>query len=228
MTTTELYARGNRHSGSTAGSNYKLASGKRATIEDNEFTGTVTGSCVNNLSGSTLATLNVIDNDFSQASGTSVTLTTAPASYYKKGNYGATGLTDDISYVELTSDVTVNATTAAGANTLVTAAAFTANGTDAYWIEFECAMAQPAQTAGASIIFVIYDGASVIANAQLAIVAAYSATGVGGAPVSRKRKLTPSAASHTYSVRAYRTTADGTVRAASGTYMPAHIRITKA
>jgi hypothetical protein len=134
----------------------------------------------------------------------------------------------EISYVELTSDVTVNATTAAGANTLVTAGAFTANGTDAYWIEFECAMAQPAQTAGASIIFVIYDGASVIANAQLAVVAAYSATGVGGAPVSRKRKLTPSAASHTYSVRAYRTGADGTVRAASGTYMPAHIRITKA
>lgn len=227
MTTTQLFATGNRHTATISGSCYKLASGKRASIRDCTFTGSVGSACINNLSGSTLNTLNVTDNEFSQSSGASLTLTAAPTSLHKCGNYGTTGLSSDISYVEGTADVTISATTEATANTVATAAAFTANGSDAYVIEFTAAKAEPAQTAAASIIFVLYDGASAIANSQIGVVQAYSATGLGGVPVNLRRRLVPSAAAHTYSVRAYRTVGNGVVRAASGTYAPLAIRITK-
>ena len=127
-------------------------------------------------------------------------------------------------HTEFTSDVAISATTSAGANTIVTASAVTFDGSTAVVIEY---FAEFQTGSGGNLYAVLYDGSTELG--WMGVVT--SPSGVVRVPVSAPRRLTPSAASHTYSVRGFRDTADGTMKAgsgASGTYPPGFIRITKA
>jgi hypothetical protein len=129
-----------------------------------------------------------------------------------------------ISYTEYTAAVTVNTTTEATAVTVVTAPAFVANGTDAFFLEFFSP--QVANGAAGNTLFVIYDGASSIGG----ILSQQTQSSVFW-PVLLKRRLVPAAGVRTYSIRAYEATAAGTVNAGaggSGVFFPGYLMITKA
>lgn len=132
-------------------------------------------------------------------------------------------------YVEKTTNTSITATTEGGADTIVTATAVVFDGTTKIVVDFYCAYAAPdTGAAGRTLILVLYDGASSIGKlAPMATLVSGNQSYITGV---HSRRLTPSAASHTYSVRAYVSAGTGTVGAGaggSGTYMPAFIRITK-
>lgn len=131
----------------------------------------------------------------------------------------------EISYTERTTDVSITATTEAGATTILTAAAFTANGTDAY--EISC-FGSRLQLPGAGLtttLWLYLDGASV---GQIG----YYHGNAGDAVVTVSRRLVPASGSRTFSLRGSNSTgATSTFYAGtggSGLFVPAFIRITKA
>lgn len=136
----------------------------------------------------------------------------------------AAGSGSELSYVEFTSAVSVTATTEATANTVVTSASVAYSGSQRVQIEFwaEYLLAPT----GTSIFLYLYDGSSSIG------IVAQGGNGVMVFPgISVKRFLTPSNASHTYSIRASNSSGTGTVNAGAGgtaTAMPGFIRITTA
>lgn len=131
-----------------------------------------------------------------------------------------------ISYVEYTANVTISGTnpgTGGTATTIVTAGAFTPNGTDEYWIEFF----SPEVQAGSadSVLIELYDGATRLG--EMAIFA--NPATQPASPCLVRRKLVPTNAAHTYSIRAWRVTNNGIVVAGNGTAgnaMPGYINIT--
>lgn len=129
-----------------------------------------------------------------------------------------------ISYVEFTSNVTVAGTSGAP-TTVVTAAAFTPNGTDAYWIEF---FSPQVQAGSADTVEMdLYDGGTRLGTMGITALPATQSS----FPFLVKRIITPTNASHTYSVRAWRVTSTGIIIAGagtSGTPMPGYILITSA
>lgn len=131
-------------------------------------------------------------------------------------------------YAEYTGgNVSITATTEATANTIVTGNAVAYDGSTVVEIEFFAPLALPQATSTSSLIFYLYDGSSSIGlwgqvtpptNASMRV------------PVQLTRRLTPSNASHTYSVRATTGSGTGIVAGGSGgtgNYMPLFIRITK-
>ena len=132
----------------------------------------------------------------------------------------------EVAYQEITANVAVTATTEAAAATVVTAPAFTADGSSQYLIEAQL-IAQPPGTSGQSIIFVLYlDGVSLGLFGQIM---GNSATGLISS-LRLARRLTPAAGARTFSLRAYVTGGTGNVFAGAGgvgVYVPAFIRITK-
>jgi hypothetical protein len=135
----------------------------------------------------------------------------------------------EFDYVEITVSVTISATTAATADTCITGNAVVYDGATRVCVEVYCPALVPAGSNSADVIVLLYDGAT-----QVGIIgtvgSASTAPGVF-ATLLAPRFLTPTAASHTYSVRAYRTVGNGTFSAGAGgndTYLPAYIRITKA
>lgn len=126
-----------------------------------------------------------------------------------------------INYTEITLPVTVTGSEAAP-NDVVSSGAFTYDGT-AVRIEFFA----PYVLVGAAAVTTLslWDGAT-----NLGMLAEYAAgnTDVGCYAV---RCLTPSAASHTYKIRAWRTAANGEVGAgvggSAGVYVPAFVRVAK-
>ena len=132
-----------------------------------------------------------------------------------------------LSYVEKTTNTTISATTEGTANTIVTAATIVFDGSTVVLIDYYAA----AVSCGTGdVIFVLYDDAGSGA-ASVGIIGEFT-QGTSLTTAARlTRSLTPTAASHTYSVRAYRATANGTVVAGaggSGAYMPTFICLTKA
>lgn len=84
-------AGGNTHTGAVAGA-VRFFSGARASITGhNRFLGTYSDAAIRNGTASTLAILNLYDNDFSQAGGASVTLTVTPTTLRAARNYGSVG-----------------------------------------------------------------------------------------------------------------------------------------
>jgi hypothetical protein len=126
--------------------------------------------------------------------------------------------------VTITAPVSITATSEATANTVVTAGAVTFDGATPIMIEF--------YTAGATngtnnLIIVLYDGASSIGLL-------YELLGLGaktdGIHVTSDT-FTPSAAAHTYSIRAYVDAGTGTIKADTGGVAkerPAYIRVLQA
>lgn len=133
----------------------------------------------------------------------------------------------EFGYTAFTSPVTVSATTEATANTLVTAPAIAFDGSTIVRIEFFAPYADPGNTTDKVITFCLYDGASSIGflgGARNGVTAAYG-------PIRLAQRLTPAAATKTYSVRAFVSANNYSVGAGAGgaaAYVPGFIVITKA
>ena len=143
------------------------------------------------------------------------------------GAAAAAGTPYEVDYVEFTSNVNVTATVEASADTIVSAGAVAFDGSIIAVVEFFTPAARPAASAAASIKYYLYDGASSIGliAQQFSAAASSSIFECYGT-----RRLTPSNASHTYSIRAIVSTGTGVVVAGaggSGNYVPGFIRISK-
>lgn len=143
------------------------------------------------------------------------------------GGGGAT----ELDYTEITSSVSITATTEGAADTVVSAGAIVFDGSTRICIEFYSPLIQPGATASSQIAVLLYDGSSSIGFILVAMKDGTSTAQRGTTGCLVRRFLTPSAASHTYSIRAFRVVSNGTVVAGaggSGDNMPAYIRITTA
>jgi hypothetical protein len=140
---------------------------------------------------------------------------------------GGGGVTED-SYVEFTSLVSITATTEATSTTIVTAAAVTAAGGVKYCVEFYSPQAITGTNASPAYLNIsLWDGSTVLG--RIASVSHADASNPVSTPIWVCRYLTPSAGSHTYSVRAYYVNSAPLVNAGAGgttTYMPGFIRVT--
>lgn len=128
-------------------------------------------------------------------------------------------------YAQFTSPVTVSATSEATADTIVTGNSVAYDGSTVVMVEFYAPYFD--SSGGARILtIVLYDGSSSIG--KLGVILTLSGTIEMGSTL--QRRLTPSNASHTYSVRGYINTGTAPVGAGAGgstNYMPGFIRITK-
>jgi hypothetical protein len=134
----------------------------------------------------------------------------------------------ELAYAQITANVPVTATTEAGANTIVTAPAVIFDGKPVL-IEFYAWILELAATAGQYMDLLLFqDGASI---SQLGRYQNPAAAQFRTQP-RPARRIVPTAASHTYSIRAYMGTGAGTIYAGAGsgpgTGSPAFIRITRA
>lgn len=134
---------------------------------------------------------------------------------------------DVLTYNEVTAPTTISATTEATANAIVTASAFTFNGATPVMIEywFPSASAIGAWT----LKMVLWDDT---AAASIGLFGDFTgAAGAASGPLNGRRRLTPANGARTYSIRAFRVTANGTVAAGAGgaaANVPGFIRITRA
>lgn len=131
-------------------------------------------------------------------------------------------------YVEVSSgNVSITHTSEAAADTIVTANAVSYDGSTKIMIEFFCVFGAP-PAGNVNIVFVLYDGSTSLG--KWGQFTNSDGTNAGRIPIRLSRRLTPSNASHTYSVRAYVDSGTGTVNngaGGSGNYMPLFIRQTK-
>ena len=136
----------------------------------------------------------------------------------------------ELDYAQVTSNTNITATTEATANTIVTGASVAYDGSTIVMVEFWCNHAAPdPANASRDIRFWLYDGSS-----SIGFIAYIQQTGDGGnsqyVPVHGMRRITPSNASHTYSIRASVNAGTGLVAAGAGgngNVAPAFIRITR-
>jgi len=129
----------------------------------------------------------------------------------------------ELAYVEQTSTTNITNTSEATGHQVVSAGALTFDGSTRVCIEFYCAEVYSDVAGG--IIFDLSDGGTEVG--RMGVV--FGHTGDHRSPVLLRRFLTPSAASHTYAIQAWRTAGSPSVDAGaggSGTVMPAYIRIT--
>lgn len=140
---------------------------------------------------------------------------------------GAGGAGTELTYNEFTSNATITATTEATANTVVTASAVAFDGSTVVMIEFYAFSIRPdTGAAGRNISLYLYDGSSSIGRIGL-----FSAPSGGNdnKAVFVTRRLTPSNATHTYSIRAAISAGtSGLISAGaggSGADMPGYVRI---
>lgn len=140
----------------------------------------------------------------------------------------------ELDYVAPTSTVSVIATAAASATTIITGNAVAYDGSTAIIIEFFCADADfSGATAADLFILYLYDGASEIG---FAAVVKNSVTGANAqrGPIHASVRITPSAATHTYSWRGTVTNASRPMAigsgagSSSGVRFPMYLRITRA
>lgn len=134
--------------------------------------------------------------------------------------------------VQITSSVNITATTEGTANTVVTANAVTFDGSTEVIIQAWFNSVKAANdAAGRQLVFVLYDdtGGGAAAVGQVGFIRGPSTT-ANERPTKIERPITPSAASHTYSLRAFVSAGTGVVEAGaggSGQAAPGFIRITK-
>lgn len=135
----------------------------------------------------------------------------------------------ELSYVEKTSDTTINTTSDATAVTIVTADTVEFDGKPVL-IEFFSVEAQPPDADAGALVFNLYqDGADIGRVWVTRTVAAEN----GGGGVFATRRMSPTAGPHTYSIRCWRSAGipNGLVLGGvggAGVNMPAYIRITRA
>ena len=125
-----------------------------------------------------------------------------------------------LSYVEAATSGTISATTSGTANTLITAGAITFDGSTVIQVEYygpfhSCA------AAATLVIGAFLDGTLVSILGQWQPAAAFATPAF-----LRSNRLTPSAGSHTYSIRAWRATANWSWDFTAGSSMtPGYVRV---
>lgn len=127
----------------------------------------------------------------------------------------------EVHYSEFTTDVSITATTAATANTVLAGSSITYEAVP-HLITFSCAYATPdAGAAGRQLLFELYDGTTLGTLCQIQTPAAAA----NRQQIERSRRLTPTAAAHQYSIRAWVNAGTGTVGATS--HLAGFLRIVK-
>lgn len=133
----------------------------------------------------------------------------------------------EVDYEEFTSDVSVTATSEGTANSVVSASTLTYEAVP-HLIEFFATGARPDNGAAGRILHItLFDSTTVIG--ALAGVTTPAASNMN-VPVYLARRLTPTAASHTYNIKAWASAGTGLIQAGSGgagTKLPGFIRITR-
>jgi hypothetical protein len=141
---------------------------------------------------------------------------------------GATPL--ELDYVQITSPVNITATTEGTANTIITGSAITYDGNTPVIIEAFFPYWQLPNNSDGQVW--LYDSGSSIGTMALAsVITATGITGTQRQHLRATRRLTPSAGSHTYSLRGTTSTGTGIAGAGAGgaaTHPPAYLRITAA
>lgn len=135
----------------------------------------------------------------------------------------------ELAHAEATAPLSaVTATTEATAVTFITLPAITVDGATPILLDFYTPHSVPPGAPGATIFYVLYDGATNLGSMGQHSNPAANAYGV---PLRLSRKLTPAAGSHTYSVRVYVSSGTGQVYGglgAAGGLAPANFRVTLA
>lgn len=138
----------------------------------------------------------------------------------------------ELAYVEKTTDTSITATTETTANTIVTATGVVCDGTMKVSIEFfSDEVTVPGAASNNFVVLVLYDdtGGGAASIGIIGVFLAVNSTSIR-IPVFLARRLAPTAATHTYSVRAHVASGTGTVGAGAGglgARSPAFIRITR-
>ena len=133
----------------------------------------------------------------------------------------------ELTYGEITSTVSITATTEAASDTIITAPATVFDGVARVNIEFGVGTYAPPATAGAACRIILFqDGVAIgwIASVN-------GAASALGLTIYAKRRMTPTVGSHIYSVRGFVSSGTGTVYVGPGgsnNNMPGYIRITRA
>jgi len=180
-------------------------------------------------------TSNTFAGPVTLVAGANVGITSPTSGTYRIDGGAAGGGSSDLSgqelnYTQVTSGtINITATAEGSADTLITAGAVSYDGATVICLEFFAPSATSQATAGNNLIFYLYDGAS-----SVGIIAQY--TNPAGATNRRgvyaKVRLTPSNASHTYSIRATTSAGTGNVfngaGGSAGAYWPMFIRQTRA
>jgi hypothetical protein len=140
---------------------------------------------------------------------------------------GGGGGVTEVAYAEITSPITVSATTQAGANTVIDSGSVTYAAV-ATWIEFYTPYIETGTAAAATVIINLWDGGTDLGFLGESL-------NTGGTNNMRsatlmKRKITPSAGAHQYIVKAWRVSQNGAIQAGAGSssavWMPAYLRTT--
>ena len=133
-------------------------------------------------------------------------------------NYLWSTLNDVLAYKEVTNNVSVGGTGEAGATAIVTADPVVCDGTP-IWVSFFCP--RSSNTSGDCYVYLFQDGVS------LGRIAYWQ----GSSSLFARRRITPSAGTHTYSIRASRTGSSWDFAAGDGAgsgWAPIWIRVVKA
>ncbi|MES2211395.1 MAG: hypothetical protein V4515_14625, partial [Chloroflexota bacterium] len=120
----------------------------------------------------------------------------------------------EVDYVEITSGVNLTATTEATANTIISSSAIAYDGSTAVLIEFYAPDGFAPNSSGAQTSFVLYDGSGSIGLAGIIVYTGGNRLFVPGITIARR--LTPSNATHTYSIRGYVDTGTGGIECGAG------------
>ena len=135
----------------------------------------------------------------------------------------------ELDYVARTTNASITATSEATADTVITGSSVAYDGSTIVMVEFWANHAGPDVSGLSDLRFWLYDGSS-----SIGFFGYVQQTGDGAnvqyVTVHSMRRITPTAASHTYSVRASVDAGTGTVAAGaggSGNVAPAFLRITR-
>jgi hypothetical protein len=132
----------------------------------------------------------------------------------------------EVAYAEFTTNISVTQTTLATAPVVVSSGAIVYENVP-HLIHFHCTRVDPPASATATIKIVLADGATGL-GWMGNLVAATAST--EGNPLDLFARVVPTAASHTYQIKAYVSTGTGILRAAAAAaddYRPGFIRITR-
>jgi len=133
----------------------------------------------------------------------------------------------ELAYAQTTSTVTTTQTVEASATTVVTAPSITTDGNTPIMVEFWAPFIDPPPVVNGFMFLTLFDGSTPIGKSLYERDQSTVANSTDTAGIYEVR-VTPSAGSHTYSIRAYVGSNTGTIGAGAGganAYLPAYIRI---
>lgn len=133
------------------------------------------------------------------------------------GTWATPGAGGDVVYTTFTNNVAISSTTQSGANTIVTAASFNADG-GTYWLDFYAPRVAP-YNQGRQMLFHVWEGGADLGQMGIINVTVSGANATVEMPILITHRFTPSAGARVYSVRAWQTggSGSGAVDGSNGT-----------